>query len=92
MLVAGAAGLPRRGVAVANVGGTVARVLAIWAAGRAFPAVGHTASAAAPWLAVPGCVGVLALGLDRWRRSSLQRRIEIAPRPGGDHGFRPMAQ
>jgi hypothetical protein len=74
MLVAGAAGLPRRGVAVANVGGTVARVLAIWAAGRAFPTVGHAASAAAPWLAIPGCLGVLVLGLDRWRRAGLQRR------------------
>lgn len=64
MLVAGATGLPRRGVAVANLAGTVARVLGIWAAGRAFPTVGATLTAAAPWMAVPGCLAALA-GLQR---------------------------
>jgi hypothetical protein len=64
MLLAGGLGVPSRGVAVANVAGTVARVLGIWAAGRAFPTVGATLTAAAPWMAVPGCLAALA-GLQR---------------------------
>jgi hypothetical protein len=72
MLVAGGAGLRRRGVAVANVGGTVARVLAIWLAGRAFPTAGEAVANVAPWIAVPGCVGVVGLAAARWRRAGLQ--------------------
>lgn len=61
MLVAGAARVPTRGVAVANVLGTTGRVLLIWSAGRALPSVGDSLSGYAPWVAVPA--GVTGVGL-----------------------------
>lgn len=82
MCAAGAAGLPSRRVAAANVVGTAGRVLVIWAAGRAVPGAGATMAAIAPWLAVPGGAVVVATAIVRRRR----RRAETfgAPDPGAE--------
>lgn len=71
MLVTGGAGVDRRHVAAADLLGTVARLLLIWGAGRAFPSVGPALAAVAPWITVPG--GLLALGLGAVRLA--RRRI-----------------
>jgi membrane protein DedA with SNARE-associated domain len=68
MVVAGATGLRAPSVAAANVAGTVARVLLIWTAGKAFPTIGHTVAALAPWVAIPSCVAAGALGAVCCRR------------------------
>jgi len=69
MCAAGAAGLPGRGAAAANVAGTIARVLVIWMAGRAVPGAGATMATVAPWIAVPGGVALVATAtLRRFRR------------------------
>ena len=46
MVVAGGLGLPAGRVAVANVAGTVARVLIVWTAGQAFPSAGEALAVA----------------------------------------------
>jgi len=58
MCAAGAAGLPIRTTAAANVAGTAVRVLVIWSAGRALPQTGQLVASFAPWLAAPACVAV----------------------------------
>jgi len=68
MLVAGGAGLRAGRVAAANVAGTVARVLVIWAAGRAFPAAGETLAVLTVWIAVPGCIAAACVVVARQRR------------------------
>jgi hypothetical protein len=56
MLLAGGGGLHARGVAAANVTGTLGRVLLVWRVGKAFPTLGENVAALAPWIAVPACV------------------------------------
>jgi hypothetical protein len=70
MLVAGGAGLRAGRVAVANVAGTVARVLLIWSAGQAFPTMGETFARLAPWIAVPSCIAAITLVAARSRRGA----------------------
>ena len=68
MCASGAAGLPGRRAAVANVAGTAARVLVIWTAGRALPGTGAVMASIAPWVALPGGAVVVAATLvRRWR-------------------------
>jgi hypothetical protein len=68
MVVAGGTGLRPCWVTLANVTGTLARVLVIWTAGRAFPAIGQAVAALAPWIAIPGCLTAIALVAVRCRR------------------------
>jgi membrane protein DedA with SNARE-associated domain len=80
-LVAGGAGLRAGPVAVANLAGTVARVLVIWAAGRAFPVAGETLAALSVWVAVPSGLAAVALLVARNRhRLRLVRQpvVELA--------------
>ncbi len=70
MLVAGAARVPARAVAIANLLGTVGRVVLIWTAGRSLPSVGESLSVYAPWFAVPCGVLAIALLATRWRRGT----------------------
>lgn len=76
MLVAGGAGVRAGRVAVANVAGTVARVLLIWSAGHAFPTMGDTVASLTPWIAVPSCLAAVTLVAVRRRRGP-----RIAPAP-----------
>jgi hypothetical protein len=78
MVVTGGAGVRAGPVAAANVAGTVARVLAVWHAGRAFPETGETLAALAPWLAVPGGATALAFAAHRHRA----RRRRPQPQTG----------
>jgi hypothetical protein len=80
MLVAGAAGLRSRDVAVANVAGTIVRVLAILGFGHAFPNIGVALATVAPWLALPGCLAALAVGVLRLRRGGQPAPV---PAPAG---------
>jgi membrane protein DedA with SNARE-associated domain len=89
MVVAGGLGLPAGRVAVANVGGTVARVLIVWTAGQAFPSAGEAFAVLSAWVAAPGAVGAAALIVLRNRqrlRIALARRLGdrspgLAPKP-----------
>ena len=76
MCAAGAAGLPPRGVAAANVAGTTARVLIIWTAGRAVPGAGAAMASLAPWLATGGCLALVTATVVRrlWRPDVLAGR------------------
>jgi hypothetical protein len=65
MLLAGGGGLHAGGVAAANVTGTVVRVLLVWRIEKAFPTLGDTVAALAPWIAVPACVGAVAFAVLR---------------------------
>jgi hypothetical protein len=65
MLVAGCGGLHAGRVAAANVAGTLVRVLLIWRVGNAFPTIGETLAALAPWIALPGCAVAVALAAVR---------------------------
>jgi hypothetical protein len=69
MLLAGGGGLPAGGVAAANVTGRVVRVLLVWRVGKAFPTLGETFAALAPWFAVPACLMAVAFAAVRWGRS-----------------------
>jgi hypothetical protein len=92
MLVAGGGGLPAGGVAAANVTGTLVRVLLVWRVGTAFPTVGETVAALAPWIAVPACVMAVALAAVRFLapRSPKPPGRECRPRAGrpGSAGVR----
>ena len=66
MLLAGGGGLPAGGVAAANVTGTLVRVLLVWRVGKAFPTLGETFAALAPWFAVPACLMAVAFAAVRW--------------------------
>lgn len=71
LLVAGAAGLPPRRVALADLAGTALRVLAIWAAARSLPDGAALASRVgwlAPLAVVVATVTTVARG--SWRRAS----------------------
>jgi membrane protein DedA with SNARE-associated domain len=78
MVVAGGLGLPAGRVAVANLAGTVARVLVVWTAGRAFPSAGEAFAVLSAWVAAPCAVGAASLIVLRHRqrlRSALARRL-----------------
>jgi membrane protein DedA with SNARE-associated domain len=78
MVVAGGLGLPAGRVAAANVAGTVARVLVVWTAGRAFPTAGETLAVLSAWLAAPCAVGAIAVIVVRHRqrlRTAIIRRL-----------------
>jgi membrane protein DedA with SNARE-associated domain len=87
--VAGGLGLPAGRVAVANLAGTVARVLVVWTAGRAFPSAGEAFAVLSAWVAAPCAVGAASLIVLRHRqrlRSALTRRLSarwprLAPDP-----------
>jgi hypothetical protein len=68
MLATGAAGVRARWVAVADVAGTVVRVLVIWRAGQTFPMLAQTCASLAPWVIVPSCLAGAAVGTVRWHR------------------------
>jgi hypothetical protein len=70
MVVAGARAVRPLRVAVANVAGTAARVLAVWHAGHAFPQVADACRTVAPVLAAPGLAAAAALV---WSRQSRRR-------------------
>jgi hypothetical protein len=65
MLFAGGGGLRAGRVAAANVMGTLLRVLLVWRVGKAFPTLGETTAALAPWIAVPACVAAVAFAAVR---------------------------
>ena len=79
MVVAGGLGLPAGRVAVANVAGTVARVLVVWTAGQAFPSAGEALAVLSAWVAAPGAVGAAALIVLRQRQ---RLRVVLARRLG----------
>jgi membrane protein DedA with SNARE-associated domain len=79
MVVAGGLGLPAGRVAVANVAGTVARVLVVWTAGQAFPSAGEALAVLSAWVAAPGAVGAAALIALRQRQ---RLRVVLARRLG----------
>jgi membrane protein DedA with SNARE-associated domain len=79
MVVAGGLGLPAGRVAVANVAGTVARVLVVWTAGQAFPSAGEALAVLSAWVAAPGAVGAAALIVLRQRQ---RLRVVLASRLG----------
>jgi hypothetical protein len=81
MLVTGAAGVRARWVAIADVAGTVLRVLIIWRAGRAFPMLAQQFAMVAPWVLVPSCLAGAAVGTVRWHRQRTDRPDEAT---GGD--------
>jgi membrane protein DedA with SNARE-associated domain len=91
MVVAGGLGLPAGRVAIANVAGTVARVLIVWTAGRAFPSAGEEFAVLSAWVAAPGAVcaaGVIVLRHRQRLRSALARslgtrRSRLATEPAG---------
>jgi hypothetical protein len=82
MVVAGGLGLPA---------GTVARVLIVWTAGRAFPSAGEEFAVLSAWVAAPGAVcaaGVIVLRHRQRLRSALARRLgargpRLATEPAG---------
>jgi hypothetical protein len=77
MCAAGAAGLPARGAAAANVAGTAARILVIWSAGRALPQTGQAFASVAPWLAAPAGVVVAVAAARHYRRTWRPREPEV---------------
>ena len=77
MVVAGARAVHPLRVAVANVAGTVARVLAVWHAGNAFPQVADACRTMAPVLAAPGLAAAAALA---WSRQARRRAAPAAAR------------
>jgi hypothetical protein len=86
MVIAGAARVPARGVAAANLLGTVGRVVLIWTAGRSLPSVGDSVGRYAPWFGVPCGLLAIALLALRFRRSARlpsrrQRRALLVPAP-----------
>jgi membrane protein DedA with SNARE-associated domain len=68
MVVAGGLGLPAGRVAAANVAGTIARVLVVWTAGRAFPTAGETLAVLSAWVAAPCALGAATAILVRHRQ------------------------
>ena len=88
MLFAGGGGLPAGGVAAANVTGTLGRVLLVWRVGKAFPSLGETVAAAAPWVAVPGCVVAVAFAAVR---CLAPRSLKSPVREGGPRAGRPRS-
>jgi hypothetical protein len=85
MLLAGGGGLHAGGVAAANVTGTLIRVLLVWRVGKAFPTLGETVAALAPWIAVPACLvavalaGVRCMGPTSLTRPGRERRPWAGP-------------
>jgi hypothetical protein len=79
MLVAGGTGMRAGRVAVANLVGTLARVLLIWSAGKAFPTVGETLAVLAPWIAAAGCVAMIIVAVVRGRRVLRTVRLRMIP-------------
>ena len=78
MVVAGGLDLPAGRVAVANVVGTVARVLVVWTAGRAFPSAGEALAVLSAWVAAPCAAGAAAVVIVRHRqrlRTVIIRRL-----------------
>ncbi len=78
MVVAGGLDLPATRVAVANLSGTVARVLVVWTAGRAFPSAGEAFAVLSAWVAAPcaaGAAGVLVIRHRQRLRIALARRL-----------------
>jgi hypothetical protein len=68
MLVTGAAGARARWVALADVAGTLLRVMVIWQVGRSFPVLAQRCAAVVPWVLVPSCAAAAVLGALRWHR------------------------
>jgi hypothetical protein len=75
MLVTGAAGVRARWVAVADVAGTVVRVLVIWRAGQAFPMLAQKCATLVPLVVVPSCLAGAAIGTVRWHRQRTDRTV-----------------
>jgi membrane protein DedA with SNARE-associated domain len=71
MLAAGAAGQRAGRVAAANFAGTTIRVMLVWGAGRAFPALGETLATAWLWVTVPG--GIVTAGVVGVRHRAVLR-------------------
>jgi hypothetical protein len=84
MLFAGGGGLRAGGVAAANVTGTLGRVVLVWRVGNAFPTLGETVDALAPWIALPACVLAVAFAAVRCLapRSLKPPGRECRPRAG----------
>jgi hypothetical protein len=76
MLATGAVGLRGRWVALANVVGTVARVVLIWGAGQRFPTMAQTCAAWTPWVVIPGMATAVVCGAVRWHQ-----RLRNGPTP-----------
>jgi hypothetical protein len=79
MVATGAAGVRARSVALADVAGTVLRVVVIWHAGHRFPVLARTTAAVVPWVVIPSAVIVVVVGAVRWHRDRVRRRSPVGP-------------